>query len=82
MRKQAPVVIDDWIRSTGGQDTSGINDSDWKLIEELRQALYLVWTGKASDDFHTRVQQRLHDSTDSKETRQIFRKMFEEDLRS
>ena len=65
--------IDGFSRACHGIDSSGISDDDWRTIDELRQALFLVLSGQASADFSQRVERRLHDVTTDEQTRQLIR---------
>jgi hypothetical protein len=65
--------IDGFSRACHGIDSSGISDDDWRTIDELRQALFLVSSGQASADFGQRVERRLHDVTADEQTRQLMR---------
>jgi len=50
--------IDGFARSSV-DDSSGITDEDWHVIDELRQALFLVQSGQATPEFAASVEQRL-----------------------
>lgn len=64
-----------------GLARAGINDStgevldDWRLIDELRQALFLIWSGRAAPEFTISIEQRLAAVTADEETRQALREL-------
>ncbi len=67
--------IDGYSRACGGGDTSGITDDDGQLIERLRQALYLVSSGKAAASFGAEVERELHIVTAGEPVRQALRRL-------
>ena len=67
--------LDGWARTTGGNDSSGIDDADWRTIDELRQALALVASGLASPEFCRDAERRLNDSTDGEAAREALRRL-------
>lgn len=67
--------IDGWARASGGSDGSGITDDDWFLIEDLRQGLGLVVSGRASPAFAASLEQRLHALTADEATRQALHEL-------
>jgi hypothetical protein len=67
--------IDGYARSHGRGDTSEISDADWRLIDELRQALHIIISGKASPEFTTIVTRRLSEVCADKETREELRNL-------
>ena len=67
--------IDGWPRATKGKDSSGMTDSDWNLIDELRQSLFLVSSGQATPEFGRAAEHRLLASTADEQTRQALRKL-------
>jgi hypothetical protein len=68
--------IDAWARR--GHD-GAMTDADWRLIESLRQDLYLVAAGRASPAFAEATERRLRDATDSEETREALRELARPD---
>jgi hypothetical protein len=66
--------IDGFARSSG-RDGESITDTDWSLIDELRQGLYLVASQMASARFAVEVEQRLHAVTMDDETRDALRRL-------
>ena len=66
---------DGWARTTGGHDASGINDADWHTIDELRQALALAASGRASRDFARATELRLAEYTDGEPAREALRQL-------
>lgn len=67
--------IDGWARTTGGNDSSGIDDADWRTIDELRQALALTASGHASPSFCRDAERRLNDCTDGDASREALRQL-------
>lgn len=61
---------DAWARSDPRQDMS---DAHWTLIEEFRQALLLIDSGLASNEFAARTERRLMELTESEEARRMLR---------
>src|SRR5688572_3318189 len=49
----------DGFSRVGGRDSSGITDDDWRLIERLSQAIYLVASRQAADSFRVQTEQEL-----------------------
>jgi hypothetical protein len=49
--------IDGWQRCKGSQDE--ISDEDWSTIDDLRQSLFLVKSGKASKRFSEQLEADL-----------------------
>ena len=64
--------IDGWARWSD-HDTSGMTDNDWSLIDELRQGLLLVASGRAAPEFQRSVEQRLLSVTPDEPTREMLR---------
>jgi hypothetical protein len=56
-------------------DQSGITDEEWRVIDELRQALFLVQSGKAAPEFAASVEQRLSSVAPDEATRQAVREL-------
>ena len=67
--------IDGYARSHGRGDTSGITDAEWQLIDELRAALFIVGSGKASPEFAAVVERRLQEASTDPETREQMRQL-------
>lgn len=67
--------IDGWSRTRNPSESSGMSDGDWYLIEELRQALFLVSSGRASTEFALATEQRLIEVTLDEETRLSIREL-------
>jgi len=67
--------IDGWARASGGSDGSCMTDDDWFLIEDLRQGLDLVVSGRASPTFAASLEQRLRELTADEATRQALREL-------
>jgi hypothetical protein len=65
--------IDGWARSSHGSHDAGMTDSDWFVIEELRQGLALIASGQASTAFMAQFEQRLHAVTADEATRERLR---------
>lgn len=66
--------IDGYSRSSM-DDRSGITDEDWRLIDELRQALFLVRSGQAAAEFAASVEHRLSYVAADEGTRQALREL-------
>jgi hypothetical protein len=64
--------IDGFARSSV-DDSSGITDEDWHVIDELRQALFLVQSGQATPEFAASVEQRLSSVAADEATRRALR---------
>ena len=64
--------IDGYSRSRV-DDRSGITDEDWRLIDELRQALSIISSGRAAPEFAASVEQRLSSVAVDDQTRQALR---------
>ena len=60
---------DGWARTTGG------HDADWHTIDELRQALALAASGRASRDFARATELRLAECTDGEPAREALRQL-------
>lgn len=71
---------DGWARTTGGRDPSGIDDTDWRTIDELRQALALAASGRASPEFCREAERRLVAHTDGEATRAALRQLAAQDI--
>jgi hypothetical protein len=69
--------IDGFVRSRDDEQ-SGITDEDWQLIDELRQALFVVKSGQASPEFAASVEQRLLSVTADEATRTAVRELVNE----
>ena len=54
-------------------DQSGITDEDWRLIDELRQALFLIRSGRAALDFAVSVELRLASAAPDPAARKALR---------
>ena len=67
--------LDGWARTTGGNDSSGMDDADWRTIDELRKALMLAASGRASPEFCRNAEHRLNDSTDGEDSREALRQL-------
>jgi hypothetical protein len=53
----------DGLSRAGVDDSSGAIYEDWRVIDELRQALFLVRSGQAAPEFAASVEQRLSSVT-------------------
>lgn len=71
---------DGWARTTGGDDPSAITDVDWRTIDDLRQALALAASGRASPEFCRNAERRLSECTDDAATREALRDLAVEDV--
>ena len=67
--------IDGWARSSRQEGSSTISDEDWSVIEELRQGLFLVATGRASTAFSASLNERLLAVTADEATRRALREL-------
>lgn len=67
--------IDGYARSHRRGDTSEITDSDWQLIDELRGALFMIASGKASPEFAAVIERRLQETAADPETREQIRQL-------
>lgn len=65
--------LDGWARIANGHDATDITDTDWLLIEALRQGLDLIAAGQASQTFTASFESRLRDTTADEATRQALR---------
>jgi N-acetylglutamate synthase-like GNAT family acetyltransferase len=72
--------LDGWARMKGKDNPSAIIDVDWRMIDDLRQALVLVASGRASPDFCRDTERRLTECTDNEATREALRSLATEDL--
>ena len=61
--------IDGWARTARPGNPADMTDEDWFLIDELRQALYLVAAGLASPHYQSQLEQRLRETTDGEAVR-------------
>jgi hypothetical protein len=64
--------MDGYGRAQGGGDTPGITYDDWWLIDRLRQALYLIASGQAADNFRVQTEQELQAVTADEQTREAL----------
>ncbi|MFT3850781.1 MAG: GNAT family N-acetyltransferase [Propionivibrio sp.] len=71
--------LDGWTRTTGGDDSSAIDAADWRMIDELRQALALVAARCVSPDLRHDAERRLTECTDDEATREALRQLAAED---
>ena len=67
--------IDGWARTSKKNNSSGMTDEDWTLIDKLIQGLFLVSTGAASAEYATSIEHLLLSATEDEKTRQELRKM-------
>ena len=67
--------IDGFSRARGGEDTSGITDTDWRLIERLSQAVFLAESRLAADGFRVQTEQELLSVTADEQAREALRKL-------
>jgi len=67
--------IDGWARASAPSDSSGMTDEDWSLIDELRQGLRIVSSGRASAEFASSVERRLLAATADAPTREQLREL-------
>ena len=63
--------IDGWARTVRGDDPSGMKDEDWSSIDWYRTGLWLVASGRATQEFHAELEQRLMFEADA-ETRRLL----------
>ena len=71
--------VDGWARAVKVDgNPSGMTDADWFLIDELRQGLSLVASGKASATFRSTIEAKLVESTADEETRELLRRLSRE----
>lgn len=66
--------IDGYSRSRV-EDRSVITEEEWRLIDELRQALFLVRSGQAAAEFAASVERRLSSLAADDQTRQALREL-------
>lgn len=64
--------IDGFARS-GVDDSSGITDEDWHVIDELLHALFLVQSGQAAPELAASVERRLSCVAADEATRRALR---------
>jgi hypothetical protein len=64
--------IDAWAR---GRRDDTMTDEHWHLIEHLRQDLFLVAAGRASQELAAATERRLRQVTDSDLTREALREL-------
>lgn len=64
--------IDGFARSRV-DDASGITDEDWRVIDELRQGLFLVQSGQATPEFAASVERQLSCVAADEATRRALR---------
>ncbi len=64
--------IDGFARSSV-DDSSGITDEDWHVIDELLHALFLVQSGQAAPELAASVERRLSCVTADEATRRALR---------
>ena len=67
--------IDGYGRSHVRGDRSGITEEDFQLIAELLTALYIIASGKASQDFALGVERKLSELAPEPQTRQELRQL-------
>lgn len=72
--------LDGWARTTGGRDASAISEADWREIDDLRQALALVVSGRTSPEFRRNTERRLAENTDGEATREMLRGLAAQDV--
>jgi len=65
--------IDGYARSGRHDDPSDATDRDWRLIDELRQALFIIASGLASTDFQESTEQKIITSMADEQTRAALR---------
>lgn len=65
--------IDGYSRGCGS--SCGITHDDWRLIDELLGALYIIDTGKASPQFFEATQEKLLKQVADEQTREELRKL-------
>lgn len=66
--------IDLWTRTVKGKDPSGMTDEDWTSIDWFRTGLWLVASGRATQEFHSELQQRLTNEADA-QTRRLLERL-------
>lgn len=71
---------DGWTRATGGHDASGIDDADWRTIDDLRQALALAASGRASPEFCREAERRLAACSDDNAVHAALRLLAGQDI--
>lgn len=64
--------IDGWVRSTKGEDSSGIRDDDWYLIERLRSGLFAIHNVPCSASYRENVLSELQENTEDEATRNLL----------
>jgi len=67
--------IDGFTRSHGRGDSSGITDADWQEIDELRTALHITFSGKATPEFASQVERRLAEAAPESEAQRELRQL-------
>ena len=67
--------MDGYSRARGGGDTSGITDVDWRMIERLSQAIYLVESRLAADSFRVQTEEELQSVTADEQAREALRRI-------
>ena len=67
--------MDGYSRARGGGDTSGITDAEWRMIERLSHAVYLVEARLAGETFRVQTEQELQAMTADEQTREALRRL-------
>ena len=60
--------VDGWARVHPDGDDAGMNDDDWRTIDELLLGRVLVAGGGASAEYAAALERRLNEVTDGPET--------------
>lgn len=71
--------LDGWVRS--GRTGGDMRDEDWHLINELRQRLFAVGAGKASQSFAAQTEADLVAHLPDEQARAQLREIVATDLR-
>lgn len=69
--------LDGWARACHGQESAGMSDEDWYLIDELLLGLAAVKAGVASASFCQQLEQRLLANTDGQAARSVLQELAE-----
>jgi hypothetical protein len=67
--------MDGYSRARGGGDTSGITDADWRTIERLLQAVYLIEARLAAEAFCIQTEEELQAVTANEQAREALRRL-------
>jgi hypothetical protein len=74
--------LDAWARLSKKREAQIMTDSDWKLIDDCIQGIYLVKSGKASTDFEVKHKRKIEANISDDDALKMINQLAREEINS